>query len=230
MTVLKVYQTAPAPVMAQWLGSILDQVIAAARLPPYPLEVRPTGRLNAWAEAHDYAPDGRLCMSTKIAFWEAEKIAATYLHEATHRLLDAYPFPAHGAEFLCLNAILLLRASDHFHRNPLEKLTLHDFNDKPVELDSEFWQGEFLSWALKTAHELALTEAPAADLTAVVCNRWQQHIAEGLKARQMSVFAAERSAEERQALKDSVFLFRMLAAVGWSLFSIVIFFSYKGVL
>lgn len=231
MTVLKVYQTAPTPVMAQWLSGILDQVIAAARLPSYPIEIRPTGKLNAWAEAHDYSPDGRLCMSTKIAFWEAERIAATYLHEASHRLLEGHSAPAHGAEFVCLNAILLIRTADHFDRNPLEKLSLYDLSDKPEELENvEFWQGEVLSWALSTAHELAPTETPATELTAVVCTRWQQYILEGHKARPKAVFAAQRQAAERQSLKDSASLFRWLAVLGWTSFLVVLFLSYKGVL
>lgn len=222
MTTLKVYQTAPAPVMAQWLGNILDQVIAAARLPSYPVEVRPTGQLSAWTEVHDYAPDGRLCMSSKVIFWETERIAAIYLHEATHRLLEGHSTPAHGAEFLCLNAILLLRTSDHFDRNPLEKLSLYDFCDKPIELETESWQGEVLSWALQTANELAHTATPAIDLQAIVCTRWQQYINDGNKARQKSVFAVQRQAEERHALKDSISLFRWLAALGWTSFLLVV--------
>jgi hypothetical protein len=222
MTTLKVFKTTPAPVMSQWLAGILDQVIAAARLPSYPVEIRPTGKLNAWVEAYDYAPDGRLCMSTKIAFWEAEKISATYLHEATHRLLDGHPVPAHGAEFLCLNAILLIRAADHFDRNALEKLSLYDFCDQPPKLENpEFWQGEVLTWALKTAHQLAPTETPATELAAVVCNRWQQHIAEGHKAREKAVFAVERQVAELQSLKDSHSHFRWLAALGWTSFLLV---------
>lgn len=227
MTTLKVFKTAPAPVMARWLGSILDGVIASARLPNYPIEIRPTGRFCAWAESADHAPDGRLCMSTKIAFWEAERIAAVYLHESAHRLLDSHEVPAHGAEFLCLNAILLIRAADHFHRNPLEKLNLYDFSDKPVELESEFWQGEMLSWALQTANELAPTATPAIDLAAIVCTRWQQHINDGHKARQKAVFAAQRQAEERQALKESISLFRMLAVVGWMSFLLVCVYVFK---
>lgn len=222
MTALKVYKTAPAPVMAQWLGSILDQVIAAARLPSYPLEVRPTGKLNAWAESHDYAPDGRLCMSTKIAFWEAEKIASIYLHEAAHRLLEGHAVSAHGAEFLCLDAILLIRAADHFDRPSIEKLSFYDMADQPPELENvEFWQGQVLDWALQTAHELAPSETPAIDLAAIVCASWQQHIADQSKARQKAVFAKHRQAEERQSLKDSISLFRCLAAVGWTSFLLV---------
>lgn len=227
MNQLVVYKTAPAPVMAQWLSGILDQVIAAAKLPSFPVEIRPTGRFCAWVEDGDHAPDGRLCLSTKIAFWEAERIATVYLHEAAHRLLECQNVPAHGAEFLCLNAILLIRAADHFHRNPLEKLTLYDFNDKPVELDSEFWQGEVLSWALSTAHELAPTETPAVELAATVCDRWQQHITDQAKARQKAVFALQRQAEERQALKDSGSLFRWLAALGWTSFLLVCFYVFK---
>lgn len=222
MIALKVYKTAPAPVMAQWLAGILDGVIAAVRLPSFPLEIRPTGQFGAWVQSHEYAPDGRLCMSTKIAFWEAEKIAALYLHESAHRLLEGHAVPAHGAEFLCLNAILLLRAADHFDRNPLEKLSLYDFCDKPIELETESWQGEVLSWALQTANELAPTATPAIDLAAIVCTRWQQHINDGHKARQKAVFAAQRQAEEQQALKDSVSLFLMLAAVGWMSFLLVV--------
>jgi len=220
---LKVFKTAPAPVMAQWLGSILDRVIAAAKLPSYPIEVRPTGRLSAWTEAHDFAPDGRLCMSSKVIFWQAESIAATYLHESSHRLLDGQEVPAHGAEFFCINAILLLRAADHFDRNSLEKLSLYDFADQPEELENvEFWQGEVLDWALKTAQELAATETPAAALAAVVCARWQLHITESHKARQKAVFAVQRQAEERQSLKNSVSLFRWLAVLGWTSFLLVV--------
>ena len=231
MTALKVFKTAPAPVMAQWLGSILDKVIKAAKLPSFPVEVRPTGRWSAWAAELDAAPDGRLCLSTKIAFWEAEKIATVYLHEATHRLFDEHEVPTHGAEFLCLNAILLIRASDHFDRSSLEKLSLYDFADQPAELENvEHWQGTVLDWALKTAQELAPTEAPAADLAAVVCDRWQQHIIDGNKARQKAVFAVQRQAEERQELKNSVFLFKWLSTLSFSLFLLVLFFSYKGFL
>jgi hypothetical protein len=223
MNTLKAFQTAPAPVIAQWLGSILDQVITAARLPSFPVEIRPTGQLSAWVQDRYYAPDGRLCMSTKIAFWESERIAATYLHEATHRLLDGHPAPAHGAEFFCLNAILLIRAADHFDRNSLEKLTLYDFADRPEELENvEFWQGEVLTWALSTAHELAPSETPAVGLAEVVCTRWQQHINEGQKARQKAVFAVQRQAEERQSLKNSVSLFRWLAVLGWTSFLLVV--------
>jgi hypothetical protein len=226
MTTLKVFKTAPAPVMAHWLAGILDKVIAAARLPSYPIEIRPTGHWSAWAAERESAPDGRLSISTKIAFWKAETIASVYLHESAHRLLEAQNVPSHGAEFLCLNAILLIRAADHFHRNPLEKLSLYDFADKPLELESsEFWQGEVLSWALKTAHELAATETPAIELAAVVCDRWQQHITVAQKARQKAVFAAQRQAEERQALKDAVSLvslFRWLAALGWTSFLLVV--------
>lgn len=93
MTALKVYQTAPAPVMARWLGSILDGVIAAAKLPAFSLEIRPTGRFGAWTEAHDCSIYGRLCRLSKIIFWEAEKIAALYLHESAHRLLEGRPVP-----------------------------------------------------------------------------------------------------------------------------------------
>lgn len=230
MSTLKVFKTAPAPVMAQWLGSILDKVIAAAKLPSYPIEIRPTGRWCAWAAERESAPDGRLCISTKIAFWKAETISAVYLHESSHRLLERQEVPAHGAEFLCLNAILLIRAADHFDRNPLERVNLYDFCDQPPELESvEFWRGEVLDWALKTAQELAFTETPAVDLVTVVCARWQQHIAAGQKARQKAVFAVQRRAEERQELKNSVFLFKWLSTISSSLFLLVLFFSYKGI-
>ena len=231
MSTLKVFKTAPAPLMAQWLSGILDKVIEASKLPSFPVEVRPTGRWNAWAAEPEAATDGRLCISSKIIFWQAETISATYLHEATHRLLDGQAVPAHGAEFLCLNAILLLRASDHFDRNPLERISLYDLSDKPEELENvQFWQGEVLDWALSTAHQLAPTATPAVDLAAVVCTRWQQHIIDGNKARQKAVFAAERRAEERQALKDSVSLFKWLSTLSFSLFLLVLFFSYKGFL
>lgn len=231
MTTLKVFKTAPAPLMAQWLSGILDKVIEASKLPSFPVEVRPTGRWNAWAAEPEAASDGRLCISSKIIFWQAETISATYLHEATHRLLDAQAVPAHGAEFLCLNAILLIRAADHFDRSPLEKLSLYDMADKPEELEnSEFWQGEVLNWALSIAHQLAPTETPAVELAADVCNRWQQHILDGQKARQKAAFAAQRHSEERQALKDSVSLFKCLATLSFSLFSLVLFLSYKGFL
>lgn len=228
MSQLAVYKTAPAPIMARWLSGILDKVIEAAKLPSLPVEVRPTGRFCAWVQDREYAPDGRLCMSSKIIFWRAESIAATYLHESAHRLLECQEVPAHGAEFLCLNAILLIRAADHFDRPSIEKLSLYDFADKPSELEStEFWQGEVLNWALSTAHELAATEAPAVELAAVVCSRWQQHIIDGQKTRQKAVFAVHRAAEERQALKDSVSLFRWLAAVGWTSFLLVCFYVFK---
>lgn len=231
MTALKVYKTAPAPVMAQWLAGILDKVIAAAKLPSCPVEIRPTGRYCAWSEDREYAADGRLCLSTKIAFWKAETISAVYLHEACHRLLERQNVPAHGAEFLCLNAILLIRSSAHFDRNPLEKINLYDFCDKPEELEnSEFWQGEVLNWALCTAKELAPTETPAINLASVVCTRWQQHILDGQKVRQKAAFATQRQAEEFQELKNSVTLFKWLATLSFSLFSLVIFLSYKGFL
>lgn len=231
MSTLKVFKTAPAPLMAQWLSGILDKVIEASKLPSFPVEVRPTGRWNAWAAEPEAASDGRLCISSKIIFWQAETISATYLHEATHRLLDGQAVPAHGAEFLCLNAILLIRAADHFDRSPLEKLSLYDMADKPEELEnSEFWQGEVLNWALSIAHQLAPTETPAVELAADVCNRWQQHILDGQKARQKAAFAAQRHSEERQALKDSVSLFKCLATLSFSLFSLVLFLSYKGFL
>lgn len=226
MSQLAVYKTAPAPIMARWLSGILDKVIEAAKLPSLPVEVRPTGRFCAWVQDREYAPDGRLCMSSKIIFWRAESIAATYLHEAAHRLLECQEVPAHGAEFLCLNAILLIRAADHFDRNPIEKLGLYDFSDRPIELESEFWQGEVLAWALKTAHELAPTETPAIELAAIVCDRWQQHISDGRKARQKAVLAAQRQAEERQALKDLISLFRWLTALGWTSFFLVCMFVF----
>jgi hypothetical protein len=231
MTTLKVFKTAPAPVMAQWLSGILDKVIEASKLPSFPVEVRPTGRWNAWAAEPEAASDGRLCISSKIIFWQAETISATYLHEATHRLLDGQAVPAHGAEFLCLNAILLIRAADHFDRSPLERISLYDLSDKPEELENvEFWQGQVLNWALSTAHQLAPTETPATDLAAVVCDRWQQHILDSQKARQKAAFATQRQAEKGQELKDSVFLFKCLATLSFSLLFVVLSLLYKGFL
>ena len=151
---LSIYSTQAAPPpLAGWLQRVLHPVLAACRFEHgLPVEVRPTGSWGGWCSGRAEAPDRRIALTKKICFWPAEKIVSVYLHEAAHRFLECREVPTHGAEFFCLNAILLLRSAAFFRLDSLLQLDLYDLQDAPAELDNEpGWRGVVLNWALPVA-------------------------------------------------------------------------------
>jgi hypothetical protein len=196
-----------------------------------PIEVRPTGAWGGWCGPRDGAPDGRIVLTKKICFWSTENIISVYLHESTHRFLEGREVAAHGPEFFCFHAILLLRGAAFFRLDPLFKLDLYDMNDQPAEVEEENWRGIVLNWAIPVAAELAATDASAEALAAQVCERWNSFIQEREKSR---VAAAQQVAAARkysvaqkekiESLQSSLFVARTFLFVGWaSLFSVVYF-------
>ena len=213
--------------MAAWLQRILQPAIEAAKLPTIPVEIRPTGRWGGWSGDLSCTPDRRICLTNQIVFWEQEKIIFYYLHEVGHRLLDGQNVATHGPEFLCLNAVLLVRAGKFFAGDVLKKIDLYDFQDQPDELaDTPNWRGEVLNWALQIAADLAPTETPAEALAAIVCARWRQHLAEAEKSRQRATRTAARRTEEIESLRSSLALITWLAGVGWGLFFLLCLFLF----
>lgn len=223
---LAVYQVRAAqPALALWLERLLGPLQAACkfdRLPP--VEIRPTARWAGWCATKDYAPDGRVCLSSRISFWTTENVIAVYLHESCHRLLDGQKIDSHGPEFLALNATLLGRAGSFFRSGDgLQKLDLYDFQDQPEALaDEPGWRGIVLDWSLSTAAELVAAELAAEDLPGVICGRWNQYLVAREEARKSAVAEARRAARitaqrlvEITRLKVSRRLFVGLCLVGW---------------
>jgi hypothetical protein len=227
-----VAQAAPAP-LAGWMQRVLQPVIEACCFERgLPVEVRQTGAWRGWAAGRDGAPDGRVALSSRIAFWTRENIVSVYLHESTHRFLDAYEVQTHGPEFFCLNAILLKRSAAFFRLDPIFQLDLYDLQDVPAELENEpNWRGIVLGWALHTAIELADNDASAEALAQKVWERWQQFLEEREQSRvaaALQVDAARKNAaaqlEHIEHLRSSLFFARtFLFASTLSLFSVAYF-------
>lgn len=189
-----IHQTQRTPAtqpMAQWLSRVLDPVIEAVKLTaPPPVEIRPTGCWSGWCSDSPSAPDGRICMSTKVVFWRRETIVDVYLHEACHRLLDSHEVQSHSAEFFCLNAALLLRAAAFFDSNPVLKLSLYDIQEAPEALqDHPEAHTIAVAWALDEAPKLAKSNLTAEELAGEVLGRWKEYI----KRREVSQKAAQKA-------------------------------------
>ncbi len=227
-------QAAPAP-LAAWLQRLLQPVLQACRFERgLPVEVRPTGAWGGWCPERQSAPDRRVVLSNRICFWTAENIISVYLHESTHRFLEAREVATHGAEFFCLNAILLLRCASLFRLDPLFKLDLYDLQDRPPELDSELgWRGLVLDWAIPLASALAASTANAEALADAVCQSWQMFLEEREKAREQDaqqILAARKKAAAAEVqienLKSSLFVARTFLVVGWMCFLSVCIFVF----
>lgn len=235
--VLPIYctQAAPAP-LAGWLQSLLQPVVEACCFERgLPIEVRSTGEWAGWCSDRQSAPDRRIAMSNRICFWTAENIVSVYLHEAAHRFLNAREVAAvaaHGPEFFCLNATLLLRCAALFRLDPIFKLDFYDMQDCPAGLENEpGWRGIVLNWALPVAAELAATNTSAEALANEVCARWEAYIQEREKSRIQAAqqviagrkFAAAQK-EKIESLQSSLFVARTFLAVGWLCFLSVVYF------
>ena len=223
---LAVYSTRAAePGQAAWLQRLLGPLQESCRfkrLPP--LEIRPTGRWGGWCANIGEAPDGRVSISTNVAFWNDEKLTETYLHECAHRLLEGQDVDFHGPEFLCTNAILLMRCAPSFELDSvISKLRFYDCQDRPASLLFEpGWRSIVIDWALAVAAELAPTELAAEDLAEVVCDRWLVHMQEIQDAHQQAaqqVLQAARMATQTAVqlaeLRSSRCRFVGLSVVGW---------------
>ena len=226
-------QAAPAP-LAGWLQRVLQPVVEAARFKrAVPVEVRPTGAWSGWCAGLDGAPDGRVSLSNRITFFTPEKIVSVYLHEAAHRFLECREVPTHGAEFFCLNAILLTRSAAFFRLDPLFRLDFYDLQDRPGDLVEPNWRGVILGWALPLAAELAATDASPEALADIVCERWQDFLQnrETLRVQAaQQVLAARKNAaaqkEQIEALQSSLFVARTFLFVGWFCFLSVCIFVF----
>lgn len=233
MSALPIYSCQAAP--AHWLQRLLQPVLEAARFNrAVPVEVRQTGAWSGWCAGRDGAPDGRVSLTNRITFFTPENIVSVYLHESAHRFLERLEVASHGAEFFCLNAILLLRSAAFFRLDSLLQLDLYDLQDAPAELDNEpGWRGVVLNWALPVAAELAATDTSAEQLADMVCERWQQFLQERehsrvLAAQQILVARKKTAAAELQIedLKSSVWMWRALSSVGWICFLSVCIFVF----
>lgn len=227
-------QAAPAP-LAGYLQRLLQPVARACCFERgLPVEVRQTGMWGGWCPERQCAPDGRVVLSTRICFFTPENIVSVYLHESAHRFLERLEVAAHGPEFFCLNAILLLRSAAFFRLDSLLQLDLYDLQDAPAELDNEpGWRGVVLNWALPVAAELAASNTSAEVLADAVCQRWQQFLQERehsrvLAAQQILVARKKTAAAELQIedLQSSLFVARTFLAVGWMCFLSVCFFVF----
>lgn len=233
-----IYFCEPAPVSrALWLKRLLEPVAAACLInSPAPLEVRATGRAGGYAQSSKYAPDGRVCISSKIVFAHAETILYVWLHEQVHRMLGGRQVDDHGAEFFCLLAVLLKRASGFFELDSWFKLDLYDLQDWPAGLeDDEDWRGTVLNWSLQAAAELVSTDTTAEDLTDVVCARWHSFLIErersataAANAVAIAVLAAKRQTELVVDLKHSRTLWRCLGGLGWLMFMVLTWLNVRG--
>lgn len=197
MTALNVFFTERAPVArAQWYKNLLEPVCRAARLTPYPLEVRQTGRWGGWCSNSDAAPDGRVIVSSEVVFWTAESILSVYLHELCHRLLDGRDQQSHGPVFVALNALVLTRCSAFFRSDPIEKLSFYDLQDCPPELEQDpNWRGLVVNFVVETVAQFADSDVDAIELPKMVEEAW----AAWLKKREVD--AAAHAALAKQAAK-----------------------------
>lgn len=227
------------PAQSAWLQRLLGPLESSCRfekrLPP--LEVRPTGKWSGFCEDRQFVPDGRVAISSKkVSFWNDEKLIELYLHECSHRLLDQQDVDSHGPEFLCINAILLMRAAPSFGDSVVSKLSFYDCQDRPAALLFEpGWRSIVIDFALAVATELALTTMAAEDLAEVVCARWLAHLQERDDERQQAaqqVLQAARTcaqrAEQLAELRFSRLLFFWCSVLGWGGFlsvSSVVFFN-----
>ena len=225
-------QAAPA-LTAQWLRRVLEPVVEAChfeRAPP--LEVRPVGAWAGVCDSRTFAPDRRVSLSSKLLFWSSETIVSVYLHECCHRLLESHVGMKHRPEFLCLNAVLLLRSEAAFESDPIFKLDFYDMQDCPPELENEpNWRGVVLNWALPVAAELAATDTSAEALADAVCQRWQDFLQDRettrVQAAQEVVAArkyAAAQAKKIESLQSSIFFARTFLIVGWLCFLSVVYF------
>ena len=233
--VLPIYSTqaAPAP-MAGWLQRVLQPVLEACRFERgLPVEVRPTGAWSGWCASPNEAPDRRIALSKKICFWSAENIVSVYLHESAHRFLEAREIAAHGPEFFCLNAILLLRSASCFRLNPLSKLDFfYDLQDAPAGIENDpDWRSICLAWALPVAAEFAANDTSAEALADAVCQRFQDFLQDRettrVQAAQKVVAARKYAAaqvEKIERLQSSIFFTRTFLVVGWLCFFVGVYF------
>ena len=213
-----------APAQGAWLVQLLGPVATACRFSvPPPVEIRPTGDWGGWCARKDHALDGRVAVSSKFVFWSKESVVDVVLHEWTHRVLQDLKIFGHPAEFFCLNAVFLIRASQFFDGDPLLRLSVYDMQDQPEDLAAELnWRGLIIDWALPVAAELASTDATAEDLAKVVCKRWSKFVADRQASIQRAQTVAVNAAQEanRQAVQlrsvlDSRSLWRAMALIGW---------------
>ena len=235
---IDVYFTERAPIArAQWLQKLLQPLAAACKMnAPPPIEIRPTGQWGGWCADPKSAPDGRVCLSSKLIFQSLEKIKYVYLHEATHRLLESKKVKSHGPEFFCLLAILLWRAAEFFELSSWFNLTIYDFQDQPEALAGEDdWRGTVLDWSLETAAELAGSDATAESLADVVCTRWQAFLVQRELDSAATANAAAGSIAQRKNLneqvtdlKNSQMLWRCLSGLGWLMFMVLTWLNVRG--
>lgn len=83
---------------------------------------------------------------------------ATYLHEASHRLLEKYEVDMHGAAFFCLQYTLFERANSLPDDSIGHSLTpgFYDIQDPPnaiAHLPKHVWLPRAIAWAIKTASQ-----------------------------------------------------------------------------
>jgi hypothetical protein len=222
---LDVSQTLPAPpMMAAWLRSRLDPVIAVCRFAnAIPLELRPTGEFSGWCGPKSYYRDGRVCMSSQIIFWRPDQILAIYLHECAHRLLSGREVSDHGPEFLALTAALYIRASSNFEKNAVDFLKLYDIQD--VERP---YKGEVLNWALRTAESLAAVDKSAESLADEVCKLWVVFVSDKEANEAKKIVQARALIDLKNKvlqINSRLFLSWAVAFVGWAGLFASLYFS-----
>ena len=179
---LSVHQTKPAGHSGQWLHKILQPVAdACGFVNPPPVEIRPTGQWGGWCETKSHAPDGRICMSSRIVFWNREAIISIYLHECSHRLLTRWPIrvPSHGPVFFALNSILVDRCKSSFRLEyQFAKMDFYDLQDRPPEFGSfENWQEICLRFARETKANFSVATCSAEELAVLVVLAWPKFLA-----------------------------------------------------
>ena len=224
MSELAVFETRPAAQpLAAWLQRMLLPVCAAVRLQPLPLEIRPTGRWAGWAQHGDYAPDGRVILSSKIVFWTNESIISIYLHEACHRILEGRNVTDHGPEFVALNAVLLARCKEFFRHDAFFQIDLYDFHDCPIELAHEpSWRGLVLNFGIETAATFADEKTDADELASKVIEAWQGWLSRRecqLAAGVLQVNQAAKSAvlqAELASLRRDVLVYFWAGGIGFA--------------
>ena len=197
----KTERVEPTEPVAQWLSTLLNPVIQAAKFSrPPPLELRPTGQWGGWCEPRSFAADGRIIISNRVSFWKSESIISVYLHECAHRLLDACEVAAHGPEFFLLDLVLHLRCASFFVAEAAQKLSFYDLQDQPAELANEpAWRGIVIGWALPKADQIVADhgDKSAEEIVPIVLASWDEFLVQRAKS------AALAEKKERQLVSQA---------------------------
>ena len=185
---LKVEVLEPAPdITFRWLDSMLSVPIAACRFKSPPgVMFMPLCRPGKSASNGQYCrvDDGRVRLSTKLKFWHPFDIVGTYLHEATHAIVDAAEMKmggsikTHGAVFLLVRMVLHERVdASKNYRWVLKNVTnFYDFQD--AELNSDWpehrWRSWVINFAFKHYRALAEMDVHAEELGLHAYRLWRQ--------------------------------------------------------